>query len=71
VVCAVRRGLEALTDFAGGAQDAHLAGGAQQVCERIATELGETVILESPVSSIAYDAEAALVTSQRRTVRAG
>ena len=63
-------GLMALTDFEGGAQDAHLHGGSQQVCERIAAELGDAVALGSPVSSIATDSSGAVVTSAERTVRA-
>ena len=59
-----------LTDFAGGAQDSHLEGGSQQVCDRIAGELGDAVVLSSPVASIAADGDGAVVTSAARTVRA-
>jgi monoamine oxidase len=46
-------GLQPLTAFEGGAQDSRLTGGAQQVCEHLAAELGDTVSLDSPVTSIA------------------
>jgi monoamine oxidase len=59
-----------LTDFAGGAQDSHLEGGSQQVCDRIAGELGDAVVLSSAVESIAADGDGAVVTSAARTVRA-
>jgi monoamine oxidase len=61
-------GLPALTDFEGGAQDAHLDGGAQQVCDRLAAELGDAVVLDAPVSSIASDARGVVVKSGRRSV---
>jgi monoamine oxidase len=64
-------GMFQLTDFAGGAQDSHLEGGSQQVCDRIAAELGDAVVLSSPVSSIVTDGNGAVVTSAARTVRAG
>jgi monoamine oxidase len=65
-------GLMALTEFEGGGQDSHLHGGTQQICDRIAAELGDAVVLGSPVSSIATDAGGgAVVTSGRQTVRAG
>ena len=63
-------GLAALTDFEGGAQDSHLTGGSQQLCERIAAELGDAVLLDSPVIAISHGLDGALVTSGRRTVRA-
>lgn len=63
-------GLQALVDFEGGAQDSHLSGGTQQLSERIAAAIGDGVVLDSPVSSIATDRQAATVTSERRTVRA-
>jgi monoamine oxidase len=63
-------GVMQLTDFEGGAQDAHLHGGSQQVCERLAAELGDAVVLGSPVSVIATEGDSAVVTSAERTVRA-
>lgn len=63
-------GLMALTDFEGGAQDSHLEGGTQQICERIAAELGEAVSLGSPVKSIRRDAGRAVLKSGRRSIKA-
>jgi monoamine oxidase len=63
-------GLQALTDFEGGAQDSHLVGGTQQLCERIAAELGSALLLDSPVIAIAHESEGATITASRRTVRA-
>jgi monoamine oxidase len=45
-------GLQPLTAFEGGAQDSRLTGGAQQVCDRLAAELGDAVVLDAPVTSI-------------------
>lgn len=36
----------ALTEFEGGAQDSRFVGGAEQVCDRLAAELGDAVISE-------------------------
>ena len=63
-------GLQALMDFEGGAQDSHLTGGTQQVAERIAAELGDAVVLGSPVSSIEHGPNGAVVSIGGRTVRA-
>jgi len=64
-------GLPALMDFEGGAQDSHLVGGTQQLCELLAAELGEAVVLGAPVSSVAHDPTGVVVTSGARTVHAG
>ena len=64
-------GLPALTDFEGGAQDSHFDGGAEQICARLADELGDAVALASPVTSVARDGDGAVVRSARHTVRAG
>jgi monoamine oxidase len=63
-------GIQALMDFEGGAQDSHLTGGTQQVCERIAAELGDAVALGSPVSSIEHGPDGVLVASAGRSIRA-
>jgi monoamine oxidase len=60
-------GIQQLTDFEGGAQDSHLAGGTQQVCERLADELGDAVELTSPVTRIGADG---LVSTTRSRVHA-
>ena len=63
-------GIMALTDFEGGAQDAHLHGGSQQLCLRIADELGDAVMLESPVTAIKHDAKGVSIKVGRRRIRA-
>jgi monoamine oxidase len=61
-------GIQQLTDFEGGAQDSHLVGGTQQLCERLAAELGDAVVLKSPVTKIAADG---VVSTTRSRVSAG
>ena len=67
-------GFRALTEFHGGAQDSRLQGGAQQVCELIAAELGEAVTLGAPVTAIAASGDGVVVraggheTTARRVV---
>ena len=63
-------GVMQLTDFEGGAQDAHLRGGSQQLCERIATELGDDVLLGSPATAIKHDANGVSIKVGRRRVKA-
>lgn len=46
-------GVMPLVDSADGAQDARIVGGAQQLSQRIATELGDRVRLQHPVSRVA------------------
>jgi monoamine oxidase len=64
-------GVMQLTDFEGGAQDAHLRGGTQQVCDRIAEELGEAVSLESPVTAVKHGPDGVSLRVGRRRIRAG
>src|SRR5204863_738850 len=45
-------GLRYLNAFEGGAQQDRIAGGAHQVCERLAERLGERVRLADPVRAI-------------------
>ena len=63
-------GVMQLTDFEGGAQDAHLRGGSQQVCERLAQELGDDVMLESPVGKIGLEDGGVSIEVGDRRVRA-
>jgi monoamine oxidase len=63
-------GVMQLTDFEGGAQDSHFGGGAQQICERIARELGDAVLLGSPASEIRHDSSGVSLKVGRRRVRA-
>jgi monoamine oxidase len=55
--------MSALIRTAGGAQERRFAGGAQQMARRLADLLGDRVVLDAPVVSIAYDAEGARVTA--------
>jgi monoamine oxidase len=48
-------GLQQLTDFEGGAQEAHPVGGTQQLCERLAEQLGDAVRPGSPVRRVSQD----------------
>ena len=59
-----------LTDFKGGAQDAHLHGGTQQICDRIAAELGDDVLLGSPATALRHDANGVSVKVGRRRIKA-
>ena len=57
-----------MTEFEGGAQDSRFAGGSQQLCERLAVELGEAVTLGSPVDSIAQRGDVAVVRTPQQQV---
>jgi monoamine oxidase len=61
-------GLLPLTGFHGGAQDSRLAGGAQQVCERLAEGLGETVTLAAPVTAVRWTDDAVSVVAREREI---
>ena len=63
-------GVMQLTDFEGGAQDAHLHGGTQQICERIAAELGDDVLLGSPATALRHDADGVSIKVGRRRIKA-
>lgn len=64
-------GIKALIDFEGGAQDSHLVGGTQQLSERLAAELGDAIVLDSPVSAIERQGSGrVVVSSERHNVRA-
>jgi monoamine oxidase len=45
-------GLDRLISIPNGAQENRFVGGAQQICERLAEELGERVVLNAPVQAI-------------------
>ena len=63
-------GVMQLTDFEGGAQDAHLLGGTQQICERIAAELGDDVMLDSPATALRHGANGVSLKVGRRRIKA-
>jgi monoamine oxidase len=48
-------GFDALIDVEGGAQQDRFVGGSQRIAQRLAEELGEDVVLSSPVRRIAQD----------------
>jgi monoamine oxidase len=49
------QGLDRLISIPDGAQQNRFAGGAQQICQRMAAELGERVVLNAPVQVIEQD----------------
>jgi monoamine oxidase len=63
-------GVMQLTDFEGGAQDAHLRGGTQQICDRIAAELGDDVLLASPATEVRHDEKGVSIKVGRRRIKA-
>lgn len=54
-------GWTALSEFEGGAQQDHFVGGSQQICLRLAEELGESVRLEAAVDRIEQSEEGVVV----------
>jgi monoamine oxidase len=63
-------GVMKLTDFEGGAQDSHIHGGSQQICDRIAAELGDQVSLGTPVSGVKVKPDGVALKVGRRRVKA-
>jgi monoamine oxidase len=57
--------LEALTETAGGAQEARFVGGSQVLAQRMAEALGDAVRLGTPVRRIAWDGDGADVEGVR------
>jgi monoamine oxidase len=62
--------LEELTTFRNGAQQRLFVGGVHQLAQRMADQLEQRVLLNSPVSDIAQDTEGVTVTSSGATFRA-
>ncbi len=60
-------GLEHLISTEGGAQHARVDGGMQQVAERLASELGDRVRLDEPVSAITHSSAGVRVMTDRGT----
>ncbi len=56
-------GLMKLTEVEGGAQAERVVGGMGQVSERMAAELGERVVLETPVRAVQQDDSRVVVTA--------
>jgi monoamine oxidase len=63
-------GIRYLNAFEGGAQQDRIAGGAHQICERLAAGLGDAVRLADPVHAIHQDAAGVTVYSANGAVRA-
>jgi monoamine oxidase len=64
-------GVESLMTIKGGYQDSQFEGGVDAVPRAMAAELGDAVVLDSPVLSVAQQSDSVTVTSRRATVRAG
>lgn len=62
--------LERLTDTAGGAQESRFVGGSQQVPVKLAATLGDRVVLNAPVRSVARSGDGFLVTADGIAVTA-
>jgi monoamine oxidase len=62
--------LEELTTSKNGAQQRLFVGGVHQLSQRMADQLGERVLLNSPTSDIAHDADGVTVTTVNATFRA-
>ncbi|MFD8083099.1 flavin monoamine oxidase family protein [Kitasatospora sp. NPDC059722] len=63
-------GLRYLNAFEGGAQQDRVAGGAHQVCERLAERLGARVRLGEPVRAVHQDADRVTVRTDQGSYRA-
>ncbi len=63
-------GFNLLVDTEGGAQQDRFVGGSQRVAERMAEELGESVVLEAPVRRIEHGDDSVLVEADGTRVRA-
>jgi monoamine oxidase len=63
-------GLRRLVEVEGGAQERRIAGGAQQVCERLAAELADAVHLGAPVRTVVQATRGVLVRSDAGEFRA-
>jgi monoamine oxidase len=62
--------LEELTTSKNGAQQRLFVGGVHQLSQRMADQLGDRVLLNSPVSDIAHDADGVTVTTPNASPRA-
>ncbi len=60
-------GLDRLISIPGGAQQNRFVGGAQQICERLAAEVGERVVLNAPVQAIEQGADGVTVRTPGQT----
>lgn len=63
-------GIEHTLNITGGAQESRVVGGTARIAERLAGELGDAVVLGSPVVEIAQDGDGVSVRSARADIRA-
>jgi monoamine oxidase len=63
-------GVESLMNIKGGYQDSQFEGGVQAVPIAVAADLGDAVVLHSPVSAVSQTGDSVTVTSRRATVTA-
>ncbi|MFD4351058.1 flavin monoamine oxidase family protein [Nocardia sp. NPDC058518] len=63
-------GLDALINVAGGAQQDRVVGGTQTIALAMAQELGDRIVLDSPVTDIDWDDTGVRVRAEGVTVRA-
>ena len=63
-------GIESLMNIEGGYQHEQFEGGVQAVPEAMAAELGQAVVLSSPVTHVTQSADRVVATSERATVTA-
>jgi monoamine oxidase len=63
-------GFDYLVDTEGGAQQDRFVGGSQLICERMTEQLGDSVLLGAPVTSIHQDDGGVVVSSVPAVVRA-
>lgn len=62
-------GVEHMINVTGGSQELRIVGGSQGISRALAAQLGDKVILNSPVFEIAQDAEGVLLKSARADIR--
>ncbi len=63
-------GVDSLMNIAGGYQDSQFEGGVSQIPHAMAADLGDAVVLDAPVTSLAQGADRVEVVSEAATVSA-
>ncbi|MFB8004928.1 flavin monoamine oxidase family protein [Nocardia sp. NPDC056000] len=63
-------GIDHMLNITGGAQESRVVGGTVRIAQRLAEDLGDAVVLDSPVREILQDADGVSVRSARVEVRA-
>lgn len=62
-------GIEHMFNTTGGSQESRIVGGSQLISQRMAEELGDRVVVGSPVTEIGQESQGVVVTSARIQVR--